>query len=191
MLDANARSDWWKISIGGARLTVWPVPQRSVIFCSAPPVHSTAEYGPTGHWFRRWTVILSGDWLALALASVAVSRLDLCACTEWSIWSQHTVCWHQIKSSSIVITSYTKAQLLFQCQQKVVHDQMDHSVHVVIIVHVKNHILTLELNSTDFANNWQMSISIMAHIMVRWFHIRYLLQWSLLVRSTNVRSFRM
>ena len=48
--------------------------------------------------------------------------------TGWSIWSQNIVCWHQIKGSTTVWTSCTKAQLLFQCQQKAVLDQMDHPV---------------------------------------------------------------
>ena len=48
--------------------------------------------------------------------------------TEWSIWSQNTVCWHPIKSSAATSTYYIKAQLLFQCQQKFILDPMDHPV---------------------------------------------------------------
>ena len=48
--------------------------------------------------------------------------------TRWSIWSRNTVCWHQIKSAAPVRTSYTKAQLLLKCQQKVILYQMDNPV---------------------------------------------------------------
>ena len=48
--------------------------------------------------------------------------------TGWSIWSWKTVYWHQMKSSAALWTSYTKAQLVFQCQQTVVLEQIDHPV---------------------------------------------------------------
>ena len=48
--------------------------------------------------------------------------------TEWSIWSQNTTCWHSIH------TSYTKAQLLIQCLQKVVLHQMNHPVFICYLV---------------------------------------------------------
>ena len=52
------------------------------------------------------------------------------ATTGWPIWLRNTVCLHQIKLSVTVWTSCVKAQLLSQCQQKVVLNQMDHPVHI-------------------------------------------------------------
>ena len=40
-------------------------------------------------------------------------------------------CWLEANSSATVYTSYTEAQLLFQCQQKLILDQMDHPVFVL------------------------------------------------------------
>ena len=50
-------------------------------------------------------------------------------CTGWSFWSRNTICLHQFRNAALLITSYTKVQPSFQYQQKVILDQMDHSVH--------------------------------------------------------------
>ena len=71
------------------------------------------------------------DYLPLKHVTKLCDWTDGSGCTGWSFLSRNTVCWNQIKSSaiSIVSTSYsTKAQLLFQCQQKAVLDQMNHPV---------------------------------------------------------------
>ena len=80
------------------------------------------------------------DAMALCMAFDAHARGDIevgrqkCQnTTGWSIWSRNTVCCHQIKSSAAVKTSYTKVQLLFQCQQKFVLVQMDYPVHTNIL----------------------------------------------------------
>ena len=48
----------------------------------------------------------------------------------WSIWSRNTVCWQQIKSSATAKYAFTEAQILLQCQQKHVSDQMDLYSHL-------------------------------------------------------------
>ena len=60
--------------------------------------------------------------------------------TGWPIWSRNTVYWHQIKRSATVRTPYIKAQLLFQCQQKVVLDQMDHPVLLKDLLEFRNYL---------------------------------------------------
>ena len=66
-------------------------------------------------------------WLVLFSVPKVTALFDN-HCTGWSIWSRSTVCWYLIKMSASVETFYTIAQLLFQCQQKVVNDQIDHPV---------------------------------------------------------------
>ena len=56
--------------------------------------------------------------------------------------SQNTACWHQNKNSAAVGASHTKAELVFQCQQKPVLDQMDHPVLTLWLCRSTGHCCT-------------------------------------------------
>ena len=93
---------------------------------SAPTWRSSAPAAPRADWSCRCCPLAPPP----SRVTCSWGRISkrLFNCTGWSIWSRNTVWWHQIKSSPTVNPSHTKVQLLFQCQQKLVLEQMDHPV---------------------------------------------------------------